>query len=83
MPGEEVEQLPPLEGLHSHQFRWDHALAFAHWLLGDEYPEDITVYLIEAEHTDPGGELSAPVEAAMHEVAVMVRRHWAGPEAMT
>ncbi len=77
VPGEEVEQLPPLEGLHSHQFRWDHALAFAHWLLGDHYPEDITVYLIEVAGTDPGADLTPEVEAAMHQVGELVRAHWA------
>ena len=76
VPGKEVEQLPALQGLHSHQFRWDHALAFAHWLLDDEYPEDITVYLIEAAQTDPGAELSETVETAMHQVGDMVRTHW-------
>lgn len=76
VPGGEVEQLPPLEGLHSHQFRWDHALAFAHWLLADQYPDDITVYLIEAAGTAPGADLTPKVEAAMHEVAAMVRNHW-------
>ena len=34
VPGEELEDLPPLEGLHTHAFRWDHALAFGRWLLG-------------------------------------------------
>jgi hydrogenase maturation protease len=76
VPGHEVEQLPPLEGLHSHQFRWDHALAFGHWLLGDQYPSDITVYLIEIESTDPGAMLTPAVEAAMHEVGTLVRSHW-------
>ena len=76
IPGEEVEQLPPLQGLHSHNFRWDHALAFAHWLLGDEYPDDITVYLIEAAQLTPGADLSEPVDAAMRQVGDMVRAHW-------
>ncbi len=77
VPGEQVESLPPLEGLHSHQFRWDHALSFARWLLGDEYPEDIAVYLIEAGQTDPGAPLSPAVEAAMHRVGAMLREDWA------
>jgi hydrogenase maturation protease len=66
VPGEELEDLPPLEGLHSHSFRWDHALAFARWLLKDEYPTDILVYLIEAGNLDPGMELTPPVEKTMH-----------------
>ena len=77
VPGREVEQLPPLEGLHSHQFRWDHALAFAHWLLGDEYPETITVFLIEIAQTEPGADLSPPVEKAMFQVGELLRQEWA------
>ncbi len=76
VPGQEVEQLPPLEGLHSHQFRWDHALAFARWLLGDHYPTEITVFLIEIAQTEPGADLSPPVEAAMHDVGRLVRQTW-------
>jgi hydrogenase maturation protease len=66
LPGEEVEQLPPLAGLNLHVFRWDHALAFARWLLKDEYPERVTVYLVEAAALDLGAPLSPAVEAAMH-----------------
>ncbi len=68
VPGEELEELPPLEGLHSHSFRWDHALAFGRWLLKDDYPEEISVYLIEAGNIDPGMELTEPVEKTMHEL---------------
>ena len=69
LPGSEVEHLPPLAGINLHAFRWDHALAFAHWLLKGEYPEKITVYLIEAQDLVIGDPLSAPVEAAMHKLA--------------
>ncbi|HUZ39395.1 MAG TPA: hydrogenase maturation protease [Streptosporangiaceae bacterium] len=73
VPGPAVEDLPPLAGLHTHSFRWDHALAFARWLLGDGYPADVTVYLIEAGQTAPGGELSAPVRGAMEQVLRLIR----------
>ncbi len=73
VPGPRVEDLPPLSGLHSHSFRWDHALAFARWLLGDSYPSDVTVYLIEAASFTPGGELSPPVRAAVAEVVALIR----------
>lgn len=76
IPGSEVEELPPLEGLHSHQFRWDHALAFGHWLLGDDYPKDVTVFLIEIEQTTPGADLSPKVNAAMLEVQSMLNTFW-------
>lgn len=75
LPGDEVEDLPPLEGLHSHQFRWDHALAFARWLLADHYPDDITVFLIEIAQTDPGADLSPIVADAMDKVGELVLAH--------
>ena len=66
LPGHEAES-PPLEACGNlHVFRWDHAIAFARWLLKDEFPDSITVFLIEAENTAPGMELSAPVTGAMH-----------------
>ncbi len=76
VPGEEVAQLPALSGLHSHQFRWDHALAFGHWLLKDNYPKDITVFLIEIEQTTPGADLSPKVEKAMRQVQTMMSEFW-------
>ena len=75
VPGREVEDLPPLEGLHSHQFRWDHALAFARWLLADQYPAEITVFLIEIAQTEPGADLSPAVAEAMGKVGDLVRAH--------
>ncbi len=68
VPGEELEQLPPLEGINLHAFRWDHALAFGHWLLKDEYPQRIDVYLIEAGGLEFGAPLSPPVQAAMEQL---------------
>lgn len=69
LPGAEVEQLPPLAGINLHCFRWDHALAFGHWLLKEEYPRDITVYLIEVGTLEFGAELSAPVKTAIETLA--------------
>lgn len=68
VPGERLEQLPPLTGLHQHAFRWDHALAFARWLLKDAYPHRITVYLIEAASLEAGMALTEPVARAMRQV---------------
>lgn len=64
LKGEDVEQLPPLEGLNLHSFRWDHALAFARWLLKDEYPSEVVVYLVEAASFEMGAPLSPVVDAA-------------------
>lgn len=70
VPGAELENLPPLTDIHSHNFRWDHALAFGRWLLKDEYPADITVYLIEAENTNFGENLTPKVKDSMEKLAL-------------
>ena len=79
VPGDELVQLPPLQGLHTHAFRWDHAIAFARWALADECPTDITVFLIEAGDVTFGGELSAPVAAAMEQVMNMIETVYVTP----
>ncbi|MBE3595596.1 MAG: hydrogenase maturation protease [Hydrogenibacillus sp.] len=68
LPGEEAET-PPLAGVNLHDFRWDHALAVGRWLLKERFPEDVTVYLIEAKDVDYGFGLSPEVEAAMERLA--------------
>ncbi len=52
VPAEEVQRAPqddPMVFLHS--LRWDQALSYAKKLLGDEYPDDIQVYLVAVEDT--------------------------------
>jgi hydrogenase maturation protease len=78
VPGEELEDLPAIDGLHTHQFRWDHALAFGRWLLAEHYPRRVTVYLVEAAATVHGAPLSEPVAAVVGDVAAMVRAHFDG-----
>ncbi len=79
VPGEELGELPPLEGLHTHSFRWDHAIAFARWALGEACPTDITVFLIEAAGVDLGAELSEPVQTAMEQVIALIERDYLKP----
>lgn len=74
LPGHEVEHLPPLAGLNLHAFRWDHALAFARWLLKGEYPRSVTVYLIEAASLGLGDALTPAVAATMEELAARLLR---------
>ncbi len=69
VPGEELENLPPVTGINLHAFRWDHALAFGRWLLKDEYPKKVTVYLIEAGNLEYGDDLSPPVRETMENLA--------------
>ncbi len=68
VPGSELTDLRPPEG-NLHRFRWDQALGFAQWLLKDEYPSEVTVWLIEGESFEPGEPLSAAVEQAVDGVA--------------
>jgi hydrogenase maturation protease len=79
MPGEELTELPPLQGLHTHSFRWDHAIPFARWALGDACPTDITVFLIEAAVMEMGAELSEPVSAGMEQVIALIERDFLAP----
>lgn len=76
VPGAELEELPPLQGLHTHSFRWDHAIAFARWALGDACPTDITVFLIEARGVEIGADLTEPVESAMEQVIDIIERDY-------
>jgi len=72
VPAEQLADLPPIDGLHTHNFRWDHALSFSTWLLGPHRPTDITVFLVEAGQFEPGSELSEPVRLGMERVMAMV-----------
>lgn len=79
VPGEEFAELPPLQGLHTHSFRWDHAIAFARWALAEDCPTDITVFLIEVAGVEMGADLSAPVAAAMEQVIGIVESDFLAP----
>ena len=68
VPGSEVEHLPPLTGINMHAFRWDHAIAFGRWLLKDEYPSNVTAYLIEGEAFEMGEGLSPAVDRAVDQL---------------
>ena len=68
VPGAELTDLEPPDG-NLHRFRWDQALGFAQWLLKDEYPDEVTVYLVEGESFDPGAPLTPAVEAAVTRIA--------------
>ena len=79
VPGEELTDLPPLQGLHTHSCRWDHAIPFARWALGDACPTDITVFLIEAAAMEMGADLSEPVSTAMEQVIDLIERDFLAP----
>ena len=68
VPGSELMNLDPPEG-NLHRFRWDQALGFAQWLLKDEYPDDVTVWLVEGASFEPGAPLTAEVESSLASIA--------------
>jgi hydrogenase maturation protease len=68
VPGAELTDLTPPEG-NLHRFKWDQALGFAMWLLKDEYPQDVTVWLVEGESFEAGDALTAPVQASVERIA--------------
>lgn len=61
VPGKELETLPE-PSYNLHDFRWDNALAAGRKIFKDDFPQKVTVYLIEAENLDFGLELSSVVE---------------------
>jgi hydrogenase maturation protease len=71
VPGAELTDLRPPEG-NLHRFRWDQALGFAQWLLKDDYPEDVTVWLVEGEQFDVGEPLSARVQESVERIAAEI-----------
>ncbi|MBI3343888.1 MAG: hydrogenase maturation protease [Gammaproteobacteria bacterium] len=71
VPGRELETIyEPSFSLHD--FRWDHALAAGRKIFCGAFPEDITVYLIQAGKLDFGLELTAPVRTAAEKVIARI-----------
>jgi hydrogenase maturation protease len=69
VPAYEIEgaiQDDPMVFLHS--IKWDQALSYAKKIMGKDYPEDITVYLIAVDNTRLNIELSEEVRMAGNRV---------------
>ncbi|WP_298210807.1 hydrogenase maturation protease [Ferrimicrobium sp.] len=75
VPGEDLEHLPDLQSFQSHAFRWDHALAFARWLLPeDEYPASVMVFLTPVRSLGFGDELSADARSVLVRLKLLVKK---------
>ncbi|MCY4270595.1 MAG: hydrogenase maturation protease [Gammaproteobacteria bacterium] len=72
VPGSELEGEPPA-GFNLHEFRWDHALYAGRRMFRDEFPEDVTVFLIEAANLNLGTALSPAVAAAADKLFTTLR----------
>ncbi|MDX8533111.1 hydrogenase maturation protease [Mesorhizobium sp. VK25A] len=73
VPGHELAR-PYTPGLNLHDFRWDAALHAGRKIFGAAFPEDVTVFLIEAKQLDLGIGLSPNVAAATLSVARRIER---------
>ncbi len=77
VPGKELETLPE-PSYNLHDFRWDNALAAGRKIFKDDFPLDVTVYLIEAENLGFGLELSPAVEhsadVVFEEITAIIRQ---------
>ncbi|MGH2273928.1 MULTISPECIES: hydrogenase maturation protease [Microbacterium] len=72
VPGDVVAGLPAAGTLGSHDFRWDHAIAFARWLLGPYFPAEVDVVLIEGASFGYGDALSPAVERGVERAVALV-----------
>ena len=68
IPGGELESPHP-PSLNLHDFRWDHALYAGRQMYRDDFPTDVTVYLIEGQDFDLGLGLSPEISKAAKTVA--------------
>ncbi|WP_372779596.1 hydrogenase maturation protease [Litorivivens sp.] len=76
VPGAELERIPE-PGLNLHNFRWENAVYAGQRIFGDEFPNDISVYLIEAENLGLGLTLSDTVRAAADRLCEQLsERYW-------
>ena len=73
VPGAELE-LDHEPAYSLHDFRWDHALAAGRKIFREQFPSDVTVYLIESANLELGLELTRPVQKSAHEVVASIQR---------
>ena len=73
VPGAELERTREVS-YSLHDFRWDDALHAGRKIFREEFPKDVTVYLIEAESLDYGLELSPKVKSAAENVVERLRK---------
>ena len=67
VPGEELEREREVS-YSLHDFRWDDAIFAGRKIFKDDFPKDVSVFLIEAESLDYGLELNPKVKIAADKV---------------
>jgi hydrogenase maturation protease len=73
VPGEELEREREVS-YSLHDFRWDDALFAGRKIFKEDFPKDVSVFLIEAESLDYGLELSPKVKFAADIVIERLRK---------
>lgn len=68
VPGSELTQRYA-PSLNLHDFRWDHALYAGKAIFRDAFPDDVVVFLVEAQCLDLGLAISESVTGAASKVA--------------
>lgn len=73
VPGEQLQaEHQPEYSMHS--FRWDHALSAGRKIFREQFPSDVTVYLVEAQNLDFGLEMSEPVRTSADRLVAQIER---------
>ena len=73
VPGEELANVPE-PSYNLHDFRWDNAIYAGKKIYQDEFPENIKVYLIEAESVELGLGLSQSVQDTADHVIEKIKQ---------
>jgi hydrogenase maturation protease len=73
VPGAELQR-EHAPSFSLHDFRWDHALAAGRLIFREQFPDDVSVVLIEAQSLDPGLELSPRVRSSAMVVFIRLAR---------
>ena len=73
VPGKELERTREAS-FSLHDFRWDDALHAGRKIFREDFPKDVTVFLIEAASLDYGLELSPKVKSAAENVVEGLRK---------
>ncbi len=73
VPGEELANIPE-PSYNLHDFRWDNALYAGKKIYQDDFPDDVTVYLIEAASVELGIGLSDAVKATADKVIDKIKQ---------
>lgn len=79
VPGEELEREREVS-YSLHDFRWDDALYAGKKIFREDFPSNVTVFLIEAESLDYGLELTEKVKISADKIIEQIKEIIAGYE---